>query len=171
MTTDYERAITHTPDQERRLHLHSLLERFRAILADVSCSPYGFIVGETGGSLFLQVAAELPCNATGVMETQKGRKWLLSQWMTESEVVQTALMAVLAFEEHETRERFTWKGRAIYDGHYSADQLWELRGTKGWSDYRPKPAAPAPAPKCGACGVEIAPGEIMCEGCAPFTEI
>lgn len=154
-----------TDDTERRLN--TLLERFRGTLADVACAPYSFIVGVADTSTFLQVTAELPCNATGVMETQKGRKWLLSQWMTESEVVQTALMAALAFEEHELRERFTWQGRAIYDGHYSVSQLWELRGTKGWSDYRPKPAAP-PKLACTGCGKPVEGGELVCDDCAPY---
>lgn len=52
-----------------------------------------------------------------------GRKWLLSQHMTDSEVVQTALLAVLTAEEHEARERFRYKGQAIYGPHQSAEDL------------------------------------------------
>ncbi len=53
----------------------------------------------------------------------KGRKWLLSQHMTDSEIVQTAMLAVLTAEEHEARERFMYMGTSIYGPHFSADDL------------------------------------------------
>lgn len=53
----------------------------------------------------------------------KGRKWVLSQHMTDSEVVQTALLAVLVAEEHEAREHFEYMGQAIYGPHKSADDM------------------------------------------------
>lgn len=56
-------------------------------------------------------------------ELQAGRKWRLSEHMTHSEVVQTALKAVLAAEEHETREQFHYRGRAIFGPHFNVDVL------------------------------------------------
>ena len=58
-----------------------------------------------------------------------GRKWKLSRHMTKSEVVQTCLMAILAAEEHETRELFTYKGKAIFAPHFDVEQLVELCDT------------------------------------------
>lgn len=46
--------------------------------------------------------------------------------MTRSEVVQTALKAVLAAVEHEAREFFTYNGRAIFGPHYDVDALWKI---------------------------------------------
>jgi hypothetical protein len=60
-------------------------------------------------------------------EAQHGRKWKLSPHMTRSEVVQTALAAVLAAEEHEARERFTYRGEPIFGPHFDVDALWGLR--------------------------------------------
>ncbi len=57
---------------------------------------------------------------------QKGRKWRLSPHMLKSEVVQTALMAVLYAEEHEAREHFLYRGEAIFGPHYNVDRLLEL---------------------------------------------
>lgn len=48
---------------------------------------------------------------------QQGRKWLLSLHMTRSEIVQTALMAVIACEEHEAREKFTYRGKPVFGPH------------------------------------------------------
>lgn len=58
-------------------------------------------------------------------QEQHGRKWLLSQYMTKSEIVQTALAAVLAVEEHEARERFVFRGVAVYGPHIDVEALLE----------------------------------------------
>lgn len=55
-----------------------------------------------------------------------GRKWYLSPYMTYSEVVQTALAAVLAAVEHEAREHFLYRGRAIFGPHFNVARLIEL---------------------------------------------
>jgi len=57
------------------------------------------------------------------VEEHKGRKWLLSQHMTDSEIVQTALLAVLVCEEHEARERFRYRGAAIFGPHQDVEDL------------------------------------------------
>jgi hypothetical protein len=58
----------------------------------------------------------------------KGRKWLLSPHMLKSEVIQTAFLAVLTAEEHETREAFLYKGVAVMSPHYDLDRLVALHG-------------------------------------------
>lgn len=67
------------------------------------------------------------CNVTGKPMPWKGRKWVLSKWMTDGEVVQTVFMALLAAIEHEAREAFLYKGYAVLDPHYDIDKLVELR--------------------------------------------
>jgi hypothetical protein len=57
-----------------------------------------------------------------------GRKWRLSEHMTRSEVVRTALAAVLAVEEHEARERFLYRGQAVYGPHFDVNVLADLVG-------------------------------------------
>lgn len=57
---------------------------------------------------------------------QKGRKWLLSNHMTESEVVMTAFKALLTAEEHEARERFTYRARRIFGPHINVNRLVEV---------------------------------------------
>jgi hypothetical protein len=57
---------------------------------------------------------------------QNGRKWRLSVHMTESEVVQTALKAVLTALEHEAREGFEYRGVAIYGPHLDVEKLREF---------------------------------------------
>ena len=59
---------------------------------------------------------------------QAGRKWFLSRHMTKGELIQTCLKAVLAAEEHEARERFKYKGRAVFGPHISIDALYQAAG-------------------------------------------
>lgn len=72
------------------------------------------------GKVYLQVHF----HADG--EVQAGRKWFLSEHMTKSELVQTALKAVLAAEEHEAREKFLYRTRAIFGPHFDVDALHEI---------------------------------------------
>lgn len=67
------------------------------------------------------------CNVTGKPKGWNGRKWLLSTHMTETELVKTALCAVLAAQQHETLEKFTYEGVAIFDPHIGVRDLVNLR--------------------------------------------
>ena len=73
-----------------------------------------------------QVRMTQPCTKTGQVRDWSGRKWMLSPHMVKSEVVQTAFKAVLTAAEHEARERFLYRGRAIFGPHYDVDRLWEM---------------------------------------------
>jgi hypothetical protein len=112
--------------------------RWREWLDDVEYPGLEFVFGTTHPGYdddFLQVAS----SALDL----KGRKWRLSEHMTKSEVIQTALMAVLAWEEHEAREAFRYKGRAVFSPHYDVDLLQKLHRLNGDGvfDVRPEPQA------------------------------
>jgi hypothetical protein len=63
---------------------------------------------------------------TGLPTLQHGRKWKLSKHMTKSELVLTAFKAILTAVEHEVREEFRYKGRAILGPHIDVDKLYEV---------------------------------------------
>lgn len=94
-----------------------------AVLRDVAYRDWQFYVGERHGDLYLQVRFLGPDSESREIALQSGRKWLLSSHMTRSEIVRTALKAVLAAEEHEARERFTYRGRAVFGPHLDVDVL------------------------------------------------
>lgn len=52
-------------------------------------------------------------------EGWSGRKWMLSQHMTETEVVNTCWLAIERAEIHEAAERFTYRGLRVFDPHRS----------------------------------------------------
>lgn len=98
------------------------------IVADVTYKDWKFTIGDDDGHPWLQVSFPAVDNyAPHIMNIQTGRKWRLSRFMCKGEVVQTALAACLAAEEHEARELFRYKGQSIYDGHYDPDALAALR--------------------------------------------
>lgn len=70
-------------------------------------------------------------NMTGLPTSWSGRKWLISEYMTDGEIVQTVFKAYMTALEHEGRENFYYKGATIFDPHYDLDRLVEARTTKG----------------------------------------
>lgn len=98
-----------------------------AILADCRFEdfppcPMWFRTEDRGGVLLLSLLARDGRDD----HDWNGRKWFISQHATRSEVVQTVLKAILTALEHEAREHFRYKGRAIFAPHFSVDGLVAL---------------------------------------------
>ncbi len=78
------------------------------------------------GVIFLRVEFYAPDIHTGEQKLQLGRKWLLSQHMTDSEIVNTIYLAIATAEEHERREDFKFSGERIYGPHWDVQVLAEV---------------------------------------------
>jgi len=115
-------------------------ERARSILKEVKYKDWSFLVIEVGDLFYLQVCFYAPDMKTHDPSLQRGRKWHLSHYMTKSEVVCTAMKAVLTAEEHEARESFRYRGRTVFGPHLNIDALWE---TARFIDVRDDPEAEA----------------------------
>lgn len=63
---------------------------------------------------------------TGGAADWKGRKWQLSRYMTDSEIVVTAWAAVQRALLHEAAEMFKFRDAAIFDRHINVHGLVEL---------------------------------------------
>lgn len=113
--------------------------RIKALLDRIKFNDWVFVVGFDGSQLYLQVQADEPCSETGEMHRWHGRKWRLSKHMTDSEVIQTAFLAVMTAVEHETREQFTYRGHAVYSPHYDVQKLVGLLETGEAHDVRTPP--------------------------------
>jgi len=101
------------------------LPRLENIISHVQHGAFIFSTGMMGGGNFLKVRFE-----DGNLKVHHGRKWYVSTYATESEVVQTALKAVLTVVEHEARETFTYMGRAIFGPHLNVRSLLGLVDAK-----------------------------------------
>lgn len=103
---------------------------FEAILQDVKFNDWEFSVGFGRGRIYLQLHFDALCSKDGVMKRWSSRKWELSPYMTRSEVVATAFKAVTTAIEHETRETFKYKGRAVFGPHIDVEALFSVANTE-----------------------------------------
>lgn len=113
-------------------------EDVHKVLRDISYGDYLFMVGGTD-SLWIKAMFLARCSVTGAMQQQDTRKWYLSRHACTNEIVQTALKCVLTSVEHEARERFKFRGRAIFGPHFDVHALHRIC-QDGALDYRGKPA-------------------------------
>jgi hypothetical protein len=98
--------------------------QIQEIIDEVTFDEWKFILHyELPPIIWLQVEFIAPDLVTGKPELQKGRKWLLSHHMTKSEIVATCFKAVMTVVEHEVRETFKYKTKAIYGPHFDVDWL------------------------------------------------
>ncbi len=105
-----------------------IVRRFQEVLGLVEYPQFFFAVtASKNGSFYFQIECDDKCNTTGSDMRWKGRKWMLSQHMTDGEIVQTTFKAVLTALEHEAREKFTYRGVSIFDPHYDIEALVKLR--------------------------------------------
>lgn len=102
------------------------LAQLREILRHVAHPEFTYQPLYEDGNYFLRVVCQGADNTTGQPFKWHGRKWRLSAHMTDGEVVQTAFLATLTAIEHETRERFTFLGQAVFDPHYDIYALVKL---------------------------------------------
>ena len=103
----------------------------RETVADLQYKDWQFRVEKDAiGLWFLQARFIDRDVNTGERATITGRKWRISMHMTRSEIVQTALKAVLTAEEHEVRERFLFRARPIFNPHLDVEVLWKMAGNQ-----------------------------------------
>ncbi|HEX8311545.1 MAG TPA: hypothetical protein VF614_09530 [Chthoniobacteraceae bacterium] len=119
--------------------LNAAVERLHTLLREIAFRDWQFTLEADEGSLYLVATFSAECVETGRMMRQRTRKWRLSQHMTDGEVVQTALLAVLTANEHEAREDFTWKGERIFGPHFDVSALHALCRA-GKTEHREEPA-------------------------------
>jgi hypothetical protein len=100
------------------------LETIKSIVSNVSFNDWTFRVDTNADdSPYLQVLFIDKDRITGAEEIQRCRKWQLSYYMVNSEVVRTAFKAVEAAMLHEVQEAFKYKGARVYNPHVDLDSL------------------------------------------------
>lgn len=97
-------------------------------LEEVSYKDWRFVVKYLQNKVgefdfYLQVQFLAYDSEKGFHTVQHGRKWYISEHATKSELIQTALKAVLTAEEHEAREQFKYRGKAVFGPHIDVDVL------------------------------------------------
>lgn len=66
------------------------------------------------------------CIKTGKQELYKGRKWYLSPYMTEDEVVKTIYLAFEVAVKHEILEGFKMDDTPLFNPHTPYDEILKI---------------------------------------------
>lgn len=91
---------------------------------------WAFVIrDDDGGRPYLQIQFMAPDadDPDSRPIVQKCRKWFLSPYMTDTELVRTAHKAVRAAIEHECDENFKFDGLPIFSPHTDVLSLWNAR--------------------------------------------
>lgn len=92
-------------------------KRLEGLLGEVSFPGGSFDVEEIAEGFLVRFGCVARCVETGGEHVLFGRKWHLARTAGESEVVRTALKAVLTWQEHEVREQFRYRGKGVFSPH------------------------------------------------------
>jgi hypothetical protein len=96
------------------------------------------VMKSENGRIFIQVCYKAPCTKKGIEEEYKGRKWYLSDYMTEDEVIKTAYTAFKMAVEHEIMEGFKVEGIILFNPHVNFRSLLEASQDEVKRDYNAK---------------------------------
>lgn len=98
--------------------------RVQRIVNDIRYCDWTILVGDD----YLQVSFIAPDCDTGEMAIQACRMWKWTSDMNETDIVNTAMKAVLAAVEHEAKENFFYQGKRVFNPHVSIDALLSIAG-------------------------------------------
>jgi len=112
------------------------LQSLEAIIDEIICGDYQFVVNEYNGAPYLQIFFNAPDSNTGKIEEQYSRKWILQYTMCNTEVVRTAYKAMEAVVIHELQEQFTYRGARVFDPHMDVEKLVDIVNREGMQDTR-----------------------------------
>lgn len=116
---------------------YTFFDNVTALVKKCKCLDYTLGVFLREGHIYMQGSYIENDIITGKPEVQKTRKWLISENMTPSEIVQTAFKLCLTSMEHRCREGFTYKEARIFGPHYDVEDLVTLAKERGDAGGRP----------------------------------
>jgi len=110
------------------------LSQMKEVVEWTACEPYAVTLFRSDGGLYMQVSAVTPDPVSGELTQRRGAKLQVSKYSTESELVQKALGAVLAFSEHEIREHFSYRGVHLFNPHIDVRAHMEIADRQVFRD-------------------------------------
>ncbi len=98
-------------------------EEIQNILKDVSFQDRQFLLLDKGDGFLIQMSymeADVDHPADGPVE-QKTRKWYVSPYMSETEIVETCWAAVQRSQLHIAGEHFRYRNKQVYSPHFEVN--------------------------------------------------
>ena len=80
----------------------------------------------SGQRVYIQLSYSAPCTNGGENDQWRGRKWYLSDFMTDSEIVFTVYAAFEAAVKHEIMEGFKIDGIVLVNPHVNYEELLKI---------------------------------------------
>lgn len=114
-----------------------MMQGLREIVGQVQFKDRFLVVGEMGNGAYVQVRYYEKCILTGDLQLQCARKWYISLYSTESEIVETCFKALRISNEHVLKEHFTYKGRRVFSPHFDVAARIELCDAKRYDAREP----------------------------------
>jgi hypothetical protein len=102
------------------------IEEVQAIIESVKFLDRQFRVLPKGDGYLLQLQYMEADIHTNKEELQGSRKWYISPYATESEIVETAFACVQRSMLHVIGEHFLYKGKRVYSPHFSIEERINL---------------------------------------------
>ncbi len=78
------------------------------------------------GRLFVQAIYTAKCNKTGEEKEWHGRKYYLSEYMEDDEIIKTCFTAFKAAVDHEVMEGFKVDGIVLFNPHVKFEELLKV---------------------------------------------
>lgn len=106
-----------------KTRVFNLLKRVKCMCMGVN---FYIIISEDkkgGDRFFIQLEYLAPCSKNTHVESWKGRKWYLSEHMTDDEIIKTVWCAFEAAVKHEVMEGFTVDGVVLFNPHVNFEEL------------------------------------------------
>lgn len=75
------------------------------------------------GRVYIQLEYNSSCNKDTEQDYWKGRKWYLSEHMTDDEIIKTCYAAFEACVKHEIMEGFKVDGKMLFNPHINFEEL------------------------------------------------
>lgn len=123
---DYEHPCFDGPDMLRRVKVLtirmslSLFGRRFWLRVERDC------MQPNDGRVFVQIVYTSPCGKTGQEKEWHGRKWYLSDFMTDDEIVKTVYAAFELSVRHEVMEGFKLDGVSLFNPHLNFEELIKI---------------------------------------------
>lgn len=115
------------------------LDEVKAIVESVKFNDRVFRVLTKGDGFLVQLQYWEEDIDTGKMELQRARKWYVSPYSTETEIVETCFGACRRSMDHVLKEHFTYKGRRVYSPHFNIAARIKLCDEKAYDGRIPRP--------------------------------
>lgn len=108
----------------KKIGLIHFLDHWFEITASYDKKAYKYM--KSNSRIYLQINYHAKCIKTGRFTLWTGRKFYLSDYMTEDEIIKTCFVAFKTAVEHEVMESFKVEGKTLFNPHVNYKELLSI---------------------------------------------